>query len=286
MEPHAVARMLAVGGTYQELSAATPLVGANHVFRVWRKGNTSVVKVYGSESRQRREFHALNALAHMRHLPEILDRGEHDGTHWIMFADAGRWNLQSLPENPGLARSAGAILRILHDIDAEPLSNLARGIDGEWIAVDFVSTIKRLERYRARVGVPKQLIDGALEMNPPFASSPVVAHTDPTVRNFIVDDDGQMTLIDWEGATLAPFEWDLSRAVWSINMYAGPAAAEALVGGYGKKIDGVQLDRWIVYHSAQTLVRHTERHMSTRTADAPDNLVAEFSRAVLGAASG
>jgi len=277
--------MLAVGGTYQELSAATPLVGANHVFRVWRKGNTSVVKVYGSDDRQRREFHALNALAHMRNLPEIIDRGESDGTHWIMFGDAGQWNLQTLPENPGLARAAGAILRDLHDIDAAPLSNLARGMDGEWISLDFVSTIKRLERYRAKVGVSMELIEGAREMNPPFASAPVVAHTDPTVRNFIVDVSGQLTLIDWEGATLAPFEWDLSRAVWSINMYAGPAAAEALIEGYGREIDGVQLDRWIVYHSAQTLVRHAERHMSTRTADAQDNLVSEFSRAVLGGGS-
>ena len=68
-------------------------------------------------------------------------------------------------------------------------------------------------------------------------------------------------------------------------MHAGPAAAEAVIAGYGKDIDGVQLDRWIVYHSAQTLVRYAERHLSSRPGDVPDNLAAEFDRAVLGAAS-
>lgn len=277
--------MLAVGGTVQELTGSTPLVGANQVFRIWRKDRNFILKVYGSDSRQRREAHALNALGGIDHLPKILDRGVHDGTHWITFEDAGRWNLQSLPENPGLARAAGQILRVTHQADAKPFSNLSRGIDGEWVAVDFQSSIRRLERYRGRVGVTQAQIEAALSVNPPYASTPVVAHTAPEFRNFLVDDEGWLTLVDWEWATLAPLEWDLTKLVWSASMHAGPAAAEAVIEGYGKDIDGVQLDRWIVYHSAQTLVRYAERHLSSRPGDVPDNLAAEFDRAVLGAAS-
>jgi aminoglycoside phosphotransferase (APT) family kinase protein len=277
--------MLAVGGTFQELTAATSLVGPNQVFRIWRKGSSFILKVYGSDARQRREGHALHALGKMRHLPRIIDRGVHDDTHWIMFDDAGRWNLQSLPENPGLARVAGSILAEVHSAERAPFSNLARGIDGEWVAVDFRSAIKRLERYRARIGVGAAQIEAALALNPPYASTPVVAHTDPVSRNFIVDDEGRMTLVDWEWATLAPPEWDLSKLVWSAGMHAGPSAAAAILEGYGRPIDGVQLDRWIVYHSAQTLVRYAERNMAARPGDVPDNLVAEFDRAVLGSGS-
>lgn len=285
MEAHAIARMLAVGGTVQELTASTPLVSANQVFRVWRKDHNFILKVYGSESRQRREGHALNALASIDHMPTIIDRGVHDGTHWITLEDAGRWNLQSLPENPGLARTAGSILSSTHQANSQPFSNLAKGIDGEWIAVDFQSTIKRLERYRARIGVTQAQIDAALDLNPPFAGPPVVAHTDPALRNFLVDDEGALTLVDWEWATLAPPEWDLSRLVWSASMHAGPSASEAVAEGYGRPMDGVQLDRWIVYHAAQTLVRYAERQLSARPGDVPDSLVAEFDRAVLGSAS-
>lgn len=283
MDPQTIARMLAVGGTYQELTAATALVGPNRVFRIWRKGKSFILKVYGSEARQRREAHSLHALGRLAHLPQIIDRGVHDGSHWITFEDAGRWNLQSLPENPGLARTSGTILREVHTADRTPFSNLSRGIDVEWVAVDFGSALRRLERYRARVGVTPRQIEMALELNPPFGSDPVVAHTDPVVRNFIVDDAGHVTLIDWEWATLAPPEWDLTRMIWSASMHAGPSAAEAVVAGYGKQIDGVQLDRWIVYHAAQTLVRYAERNLSVRPGDVPDNLVAEFDRAVLGA---
>lgn len=285
LEPHAIARMLAVGGTFQELTASTPLVAPNQVFRIWRKGQSFVLKVYGSDARERRERHALNALDGLGFLPQMVDRGSHETTRWILFEDAGRWNLRSLPENPGLARRAGIILRKLHEVDAVPLSNLERGIDGEWVALDFTSTVKRLERYRARLGVTQEQIDAALAVNPPYAGPATVAHTDPVLRNFIVDDAGLMTLIDWEWATMAPSEWDLTKLVWSANMHAGPTAADAVIEGYGRPLDGMQLDRWIVYHAAQMLVRYAERHLSARPGDVPDNLVAEFDRAVLGAAS-
>jgi hypothetical protein len=72
LEPHTIARMLAVGGTFQELTASTPLVTPNQVFRIWRRGQSFVLKVYGSDARERRERHALNALDGLGFLPKVL----------------------------------------------------------------------------------------------------------------------------------------------------------------------------------------------------------------------
>ena len=285
MDPQTLARRLAAGGTVQELTSPSSQMNANQVFRIWRDPDTVVLKVYGADARQRRERHALNALADWEHIPEILDSGSTENLHWIVFSDAGQWNLETLPENPGLARTAGRILRKLHETDKELVSNLERGIDQEWVAVDFQSTLRRLDRYRSRVGVSAELIEAARSVNPPFASEPVLAHTDAVPRNFVVDDSGTVTLINWEWATLAPPEWDLTRAAWSLGRHAGPIAAASLFDGYGKVIDGVLMDRWIVYHAAQTLVHHTERNMSSRPSDVPAGLAHEFNRAVLGATS-
>lgn len=260
-------------------------MNANQVFRIWRGDDSKVLKIYGSDARQRREHHALNALKDWTRSPQVLDSGVSGELHWIMFADAGKWNLETLPENPGLARTAGRILRELHETDKELVSNLERGIDQEWVAIDFQSTLRRLDRYRSRVGVSPDFIEAARSVNPPFANEPVLAHTDAVPRNFVVDDAGTVTLINWEWATLAPPEWDLTRAAWSIGVHAGPTAAASLFEGYGKVIDGVVLDRWIVYHTAQTLVNHTENNMSTHPSNIPNGLVDEFNRAVLGATS-
>jgi len=244
-----------------------------------------ILKVYGSQPRQLRERHAVDALKQWGYAPVIRDAGTTEELDWIIFEDSGRWNLETLPENPGLARTAGRMLRELHGTDESLLSNLERGIDQEWVAIDFQSTLRRLERYRSRVGISRDFIEAARGVNPPFANDPVVSHTDPVPRNFVIDDQGRTTLIDWGWATLAPPEWDLTRAAWSIGMHAGPIAAAALMEGYGRLIDGVVLDRWIVYHAAQSLVRHTERNLGIRPSDVPAGLVDAFNRAVLGASN-
>ena len=285
LDSQALVRSLALGGTVQQLTAPSSRMNANQVFRVWRGDDSKVLKIYGSDARQRREHHALNALKDWTHSPQVLESGVSGDLHWIMFADAGKWNLETLPENPGLARTAGRILRELHETDKALVSNLERGIDQEWVAIDFQSTLRRLDRYRSRVGVSSDFIEAARSVNPPFANEPVLAHTDAIPRNFVVDDAGTVTLINWEWATLAPPEWDLTRAAWSIGVHAGPTAAASLFEGYGKVIDGVVLDRWIVYHTAQTLVNHTENNMSTHPSNVPTGLVDEFNRAVLGATS-
>jgi aminoglycoside phosphotransferase (APT) family kinase protein len=283
MDPRTLAEKFAEGTAVQQLTSSTPMQGANHLFRIWRTQGTQVLKVYGSDSRLRRETHSLDALKGTAGIPVVVDRGLTDDMHWAMFEDGGKWNLQSLPENPGLAEKTGELLAAVHKADTAAVSNLTRGIDQEWIAVDLKSTLRRLERYRARVGVPAELIGAAQAVPAPFGGKPVVSHTNPVAKKFVVGDAGAITLISWEWATAAPPEWDLSRTVWSIGLHMGPAATSAVMRGYGRTIEPAQLDRWIVYHASQTLVHLAERQLSSKATDVPDNLVAEFNRAVLGA---
>ncbi len=164
------------------------------------------------------------------------------------------------------------------------MSNLSRGIDQEWVAVDFVSTFRRLERFRGKIKVASDLLEQARGVRPPFASEPKVAHTNASPENFLVDDDGNITLINWEWATLAPPEWDLSKAVWLVSLRSGPDAAVAVMDGYGRELEPAQLDRWIVYHSGMMLVFEAENTLRHDLSEF-DYLVNELQRAVAGAHS-
>ncbi len=285
MNAFEVAERLAAGGRIQDLSGQTRHTGGNRLFRLWSDADSRILKVYGTAARDRRERHALEALEGIDGIPTVIDRGTDGELVWTIFADAGQWNLASLPENPGLARRAGEVLRSVHESAPNPMSNLARGIDQEWVAVDFASTFKRLERFRRRVGVSSDLLDAARGVQPPHASEPVASHTDATPENFLVNDNGNVTLVNWEWATLAPPEWDLSKVVWQIAIQAGPSAATAIQDGYGQTLDPDQLDRWIVYHVGMTMVFQAEQQVSTGSADDYADLVAELQRAVTGSSS-
>ncbi len=282
MGPIDIAQQLAHGGRVAELSQRqSRRVGSNRVFRLWVGADTRILKVYGSESAERRERTALDALAGLQGLPVVEERGVDDDLHWALFRDAGQWSLGTLPENTRLAQQAGRIIRNLHGIDPGTLSNLARGIDQEWVSADFLSTVRRLERYRGRLGISPQLLDAARGVRPPFASPPRLAHTDPRPDRFLVDSNGNVTLVNWEWATLAPPEWDLSRGLWLLTLRSGLAASHALARGYGATLEPSQLDRWTVYHCGMMLVFEVENRLAGRLDDL-HYLVAELQRAVAG----
>lgn len=279
MKPIEIAQKLAGGGRIHELTGMERGQSANRIYRIWVEENTRIAKIYGTPARERREFHALEALGSLLGTPQLIDRGIEGETHWAIFEDAGRWNLGTLPENPGLARKSGEILRSVHETSSDKISNLSRGMDQEWVAVDFLSTLRRLERYRRRLELPGDLLADAREVRPPFASDPRSAHTNPAPDNFVVDDSGNVTLITWEWATVAPVEWDLSKATWLLGLQAGPLAAAAFQEGYGRSLDQYQLDRWIVYHAAMTLVFRVERAMDAAIGT-HELYLSEFRRAV------
>lgn len=224
--------------------------------------------MYGTPARERRESHALEALKDRPGIPVKLAGVGTEDESWALFKDPGQWSLASLPESPEATRRAGAVLQSLHASDASNVSNLTRGMDAEWVDVDHASTMRRLARYRSRVGIDAELYAAVAAVPPPEASGPLPAHTDPTPDHFVVDDQGAITLIDWEWATLAPPEWDLSKAAWLLGSQSGPISAEALQQGYGRILSPIQLNRWIVYHAAMRLVYEAEQRMSDHGVDA------------------
>ena len=253
MDPTEIARAVAEGGNVQLLSDRS-----NHVFRVWREHETAIVKVYRSPSRERRERRSLEALEGVKGLPTILGRKSDEDHPWIVLSDAGNWNLATLTGNVSATKKAGEILRAVHEADPGDISNLAGGMDSEWIASDYETTFQRLQRYRRRLLIPPALIDNALKGEPPMASEPRAAHTRPGPESFIVNEAGEVTLVDWGWATLAPPEWDLSYALWRAAMEMGEQAVEALQEGYGRRVSDEDINHWIAYHAGQTLLMEAE----------------------------
>lgn len=285
MDIAAVTRRFAPGGRVQELTRIDRVLGANRIYRVWTEGQSRILKLYGTPARERRERHALEAIAGIEGTPRMVDGGAEDDVAWIMFEDAGQWTIGTLPENPAIARKVGEILRRVHAVQPSLVSNLARGIDQDWITVDFASTFRRLERYRAKIGLSADLIERGRAIRPPYASEPRVSHTNTVPDNFLVDDHGNVTLINWEWATLAPIEWDVSKASWLVGVQSGPDAAAAVQAGYGTYLDPHQMDRWIVYHSSMMLVQEAENTMRNDLSEF-QWLTAELQRAVTSAQAG
>jgi aminoglycoside phosphotransferase (APT) family kinase protein len=279
IDAYGIAARIAAGDRFQDLTRPTKSLATNSHFRIWRDDGSVLLKVYGTPARERRESHALAALSGRQGIPVKLDGVSTEDEAWALFKDPGQWSLGSLPESAETAQRAGELLESVHTSDPSKLSNLARGIDAEWVDVDHASTMRRLARYRRRVGIDAELYSDIAAVPPPEASSPLPAHTDPTPEHFVVDDDGNITLVDWEWATLAPPEWDLSKAVWLLNTQAGATAAQALQQGYRRMLGKIQLNRWIVYHAAMHLVYEAEQHMSDHGADAYASTVAELSEA-------
>ncbi len=245
---------LVPGATVRELAADT-----NRVFRLQGEpGSTSIVKVYATPARERRERHALDALAGVSGVPRILDRGTGEIT-WIRMSDGGVWNLATLPRSLDVVAGAGSVLRAVHDSGAN-ITNLGTGIDGEYVQAHFRSTLDRLERYRRRLGLPADVLDAARASQAKLsASTPRPAHTRPHPRNFIVSEGGSVTLVGWEWATLAPPEWDLSLATWRIGRELGDDAVAAVWQGYGLPTPRDQLKPWVAYHAAMLMLEASEQ---------------------------
>lgn len=254
MDAREIAAALAPTATVKELSAKQ-----NRAFRLLEEqGSSSVVKIYLTAARERRERHAIEALAGVEGVPVILERGATDGSPWIRFADGGTWNIGSLPRNLDVVGRAGRVLRAVHSAQAA-ITNLDSGIDAQYVATHLRSTLDRLERYRRRLGLPADLLERAkIASAEPPAGAPVPAHTRPVPENFLVSDKGAVTLIDWEWATLAPPEWDLSMATWRFSKQLGDDATQALLDGYGASFPMVRLKPWITYHTATMMLEAAE----------------------------
>jgi aminoglycoside phosphotransferase (APT) family kinase protein len=254
--------------------------GANSVFRVLKQsGDTLVVKVFPVASRERRERRALESLVGVAGVPALLDSGLEGDLAWIVMNDAGHWNLASLPKNLDAVVAAGKVLRNVHDTKAE-ITNLAARIDDDYVASHYHSTITRLGRFRRRFELDQRVLDSAIQMTPPMATEAVTAHTRPTPNKFVIDETGNMTLVDWEWATLAPPEWDLTLAVWRFASEIGEDAAAAFRAGYGADLPESSYRPWVAYHAA-TMMLDAAEVREGRLGDL-GYLVDDLTEAVLG----
>lgn len=109
----AVARSLAVGGTVQELSSPTPVTGATHVYRSSHGFRTTPLGVHGASAREWREREKFFAFSGWSHAAEIFDSG-HQPSVVDHVHDAGRSNIDMLPENPALVHHAGRVFQLRH----------------------------------------------------------------------------------------------------------------------------------------------------------------------------
>jgi aminoglycoside phosphotransferase (APT) family kinase protein len=232
--------------------------GQNSVFRITEsETTTSVVKVYPVASREKRERHALEALSGIEGVPTINNHGMDGDLAWLKMSDGGGWNLSSLPKNLEVVESAGRTLRNVHSARTE-ITNLAVGIDNEYVKSHYRSTIERLGRYRRRFGMQQIVLDKALNIEPPLATEPVPSHTRPTPSKFVVNEQSDVTLVDWEWATLGPPEWDLTLAVWQFAVNHGEDAAAAFRKGYAAELPESRYRSWVAYHSAMMMLDAAE----------------------------
>ena len=252
MHPRDIAALLAKGAGVHPLSS-----GTNSVFRFTDiGGRTSILKVYGSASYQRRERRALEALEGLKGLPSVIEWGTTEGTDWVRLADHGRWNLASLPRDSKAASKAGSLLRQLHEADFSRLSNLEEGIGSNWMETALRGNFARLERYRRRLNVPSAVFDRAIDLSFPRAGPPRASHTRPSPSAFAIDDAGTVTLTGWTWATLAPPEWDYTFTLWQLSRHE--RAGDAFANGYGATVDSEVLKTWIVFHITALLLREAE----------------------------
>lgn len=259
----------------RELSA-----GANKVFRVIEnETDNAIVKVYPVASREKRERHALEALAGIEGIPVIRNHGIQGDLAWLKMTDGGAWNLANLPKNLNAIEDAGKTLRNVHSAKAQ-ITNLAVGIDSEYVLSHYRSTIERLGRFRRRFGMDQAVLDQAFDIEPPLATDPVPSHTRPMPSKFVVNDEGKVTLVDWEWATLGPPEWDLTLAVWQFATNMGEDAAAAFRRGYGAELPESRYRSWVAYHSAMMMLDAAEMREG-RLGDL-SYLVRDLSEAVLG----
>ncbi|WP_020667364.1 aminoglycoside phosphotransferase family protein [Amycolatopsis nigrescens] len=94
------------------------------------------------------------------------------------------------------------------------------------------------EEWRAAAGLVSALVERAGELGRELRAKPaadVLCHGDPHLGNVLVHRDGQVWLIDWDDAVLAPRELDLMFVIGGVLAFApvGPRERSWFFDGYG-----------------------------------------------------
>jgi spectinomycin phosphotransferase len=103
----------------------------------------------------------------------------------------------------------------------------------------------------------------------------VVCHRDLTAGNLLVDDDGQLSILDWDGAALAPPEHDL----WSVvDADAGDVLEAYLQAGGVRELHVEQFAFYLLRRYLRDMLARLERLVTTSPWERDDAVDAELVR--------
>ena len=201
-----------------------PLVSmTNRNWRVTAGDDDFVLRAPGASSQRYlsrvQEFHNAAVAAALGIAPPLIYADPKSGvTLQAFLADAGALTPDDFAR-PEIARKIGALLARLH--------RSGRAFEGVMQAFPIIDTYlalaadDRLRRLRARA----EPIREAMAAEP---AALVPSHIDPNPANFLLRDDGELLLIDWEYSAMCDPAWDLA----AIGM-EGQIDHAAFAEGYG-----------------------------------------------------
>ncbi|WFE54518.1 phosphotransferase [Micromonospora sp. WMMD1155] len=169
---------------------------------------------------------------------------------------------------PSIVASTRAVAERLRD----PAGPLAAELARQWSAVaDRVDALTRhVERLAADQGIGP--------------GPDVVCHGDPHLGNLLLGADGQVWLIDWDDAVLAPPECDLMFVVGGVLAFAPVSAAEqeAALAGYGPvDIDSARLAWFLAVRALDDLSDWTRQALDPHAETAERERAARIVRGLV-----
>lgn len=132
------------------------------------------------------------------------------------------------------------------------LGRLHRALDGHDELADGLETLPLIDLSREHLDLERWIrpaVEPVVDEVMRFRGTAAFLHADPAQEAFLIDDEGEIGVIDWTGCWWGPLLYDLASA----RMYTGPDAFPEFLEGYDEEwdVDRAELDlfwrfRWCV----------------------------------------
>lgn len=194
-------------------------------------GSRYVGKAYRRAAKFAAELHAYRSWvpALDNRAPQLIDADEERRVLLITRLDARHLTNEQAGDDPDVSRQAGQLLRRFHDSQAGmPVVGYAerqRIRVEEWVARARPGLLSEEEVAfaRAQLAVFRRQDD-------PIG---VPCHRDWQQRNWLIDEEGRLSVIDFEHARVGPWHDDLHRLWWA-DWRVRPTLTAAFFDGYGR----------------------------------------------------